>query len=187
VAFEQAQGGREASEGMSGKAQEVAAQAKEQVQEKAGEVKTKASDRLREQLDTRTTQLGHEIGSFADALRKAAQHLENEGKQSGAKAAHQAVTQLERLGRYLTDSDSNRFLGDAERFGRQRPWAAGAIGAVAGFIGARFLRASSESRYQASYRAQHDADLPLRREHEETTSLSPSEAKDYPLTGHASR
>jgi len=171
VAIDEAQQqGREAPED-SGKAQEVAAQAKEQVQARAGEVKGKASARVREQLDTRSTQMGEQVGSFGEALRKAAEHLQGQGNESGARAAHQAAHQAERLGGYLTNSSSDRFLGDVERFGRQRPWVAGAIGAALGFVGARFVKASSERRYDASYQAHRDADLPLGRERDATAAL----------------
>ena len=162
MAIDEAQKGREASDGAAGKAQEVVAQAKEQVQAKTEEVKGKASDRAREQLDSRSTQAGEQVSSFGQALRKAAQHLEGEGNTTGAKATRQAADRVERLAGYLTSSSSERFLSDLERFGRQRPWAAGAVGAVAGFIGARFLKASSESRYSSSSRPlSYDADLPL--------------------------
>jgi ElaB/YqjD/DUF883 family membrane-anchored ribosome-binding protein len=181
VAVDQAKQGRGASEGAVDKAQEVAAQAKEQVQERADEVKGKALDRVREQLDTRSTDLGNQMASLAEALRKAAQHLEGDGRQSGAKVAHQAAGQVERLASYLTNSKSDRFLGDIERFGRERPWAAGAISAAAGFVGARFLKASSENRYATSYRARQDADLPLSRERAETTFSQPSRTPGSPV------
>jgi len=182
VAVDQAEQGRGATEGALDKGQEVAAQAKEQVQERAEEAKGKAVDRVREQLDTRSTQLGQQVTSLGKALRKAAQHLEGDGNQSGAKVAHQAAGQVERLGGYLTNSDSNRFLDDLERFGRERPWAAGAISAAVGFVGARFLKASSETRYATSYRArQEDADLPLSRERAATTAPQRSSAPGSPV------
>jgi hypothetical protein len=185
---DQAEQGRGASEGALDKAQDVAAQAKEQVQEKADDVKGKAFDRVREQLDTRSTDLGEQVTSLGQALRKAAQHLQGDGNQSGAKVAHQAAGQVERFGGYLTNSKSDRFLGDLERFGRERPWAAGAISAVVGFVGARFLKASSESRYATSYRArQEDADLPLSRERAATTARPPSTGPEFPVGAREDR
>lgn len=171
--------GHAASEGASGKAQDVAAQAKEQVQQKAEEVKGQASSRVRDQLDTRSTQIGEQATTFAQALRRAAEHLDGEGNEAGAKAAHQAADQVERLAGYLTGSSSDRLLADIESFGRRRPWAAGATGAVLGFVGARFLKASSESRYDTSTRARRDADLPLSRD--DASAALP------PLDPHGSR
>lgn len=168
MAIDQAQQGRAEHDAVPGKAQEAATQVKEQVQEKAEEVKSQASGRVHEQLDTRSTQLGEQVTSVGEALRKAAQHLETEGNAPAAKAAGQAAGQVERLAGYLRSSSSDRFLTDLERLGRERPWVSGALGAAVGFVGARFLKASSERRYDTSYRARQDADLPLSRDEDIT-------------------
>ncbi len=141
---------REATEETQGTAQQVASQAKEQVQEKADEARGRASERLRDQLDRQSTTLGERVGPFADALRKAADHLESEGSAPGAKAARDSADRVDRLSRYLTSSRSDRLLADLERFARRRPWAAGGIGGAFGFVAARFLKASSEGRYEAA-------------------------------------
>jgi len=183
VAIDQAQEGRGASRGSGGKAEEVAAQAKEQVQQKTEEVKGKASDRVREQLDTRSTQVGNQTASFSEALRRAGEHLQSQGNDAGAKAAHRAAEQVERLGGYLTNSSSDRFLGDLEKFGRQRPWAAGAIGVVVGFVGARFLKASSEMRYAGCLGTSSDADTEITRERASVETLPPAPSM---VSGHGS-
>lgn len=171
MVYEQAQ--RESGAGDS-----AAAQAKEQVQQKAEEVKGQASQRVREQLDTRSTQAGEQASSFAEAVRSAARQLQDDGNDGAAKAVHQAADRLEQLSGYLTGSGSDRFLGDLERLGRQRPWVVGALGATAGFLGARFLKASSESRYDTSARARTDADLPMSRDGNATAALPPM---PYPI------
>jgi ElaB/YqjD/DUF883 family membrane-anchored ribosome-binding protein len=151
VAIDQAkEKGRGATEGAADKAQEVVAQAKEQVQQKTDEVKVTASDKVRAELDTRSTEMGDQVASLGRALRTSAEQLQGEGKEPAAKAAHNAAEQADRLGRYLTSSSSDRLLHDIEGFGRRQPWAAGAIGAALGFVGARFLKASTESRPQTS-------------------------------------
>lgn len=106
-------------------------------------------------------------------MRKAGEHLQGEGNEPAAKVAEQAAEQVERLAGYLTGSGSDRFLSDIERFGRQRPWAAAGIGVVTGFVGARFVKASSESRYESSYRPQPVADLPLSRDEDATAVVPP--------------
>jgi ElaB/YqjD/DUF883 family membrane-anchored ribosome-binding protein len=166
------------SGGAAEQAQEVAAQAREQAQEKVTEVKERVSGRLRGQLDTRSTDMADQLGPFAQALHTAGDHLVSEGNASGGKAAHRAGQQVEQLAGYLRGSGSDRFLGDIEDFARQRPWAAGGIGVVAGFMAARFLKASSEHRYgnlQRSYDNGAARDLPLRRDTEAAASWpSPS-------------
>lgn len=154
-------------------AQEVAGQAMEQAQQTAEQVKARASDRVRGQLDTRSTEMADQISPFAQALHKAGDHLAGEGNASGGKAAHRAGEQVEQLADYLRSSGSDRFLGDVEGFARRRPWAAGGIGVVAGFMAARFLKASSESRYggMQSYDNGAARDLPLRRDVEAAAPL----------------
>jgi hypothetical protein len=162
------------SGGAAAQAQDAATQVKEQVEEKAGEVKARASDQVRGQLDTRSTEMADQITPFWQALHKAGDHLASQGNASGAKAAHRAGDQVEQLASYLRSSGSDRFLGDLEGFARQRPWVAGGIGVVAGFMAARFLKASSESRYTSAQRP-HDSDpasdLPPHRELEAPAPL----------------
>jgi ElaB/YqjD/DUF883 family membrane-anchored ribosome-binding protein len=138
-------------------AQELVTQAKE----KADEATSNAAQRARAQLDSGSTKLGEQVSAFGAALRRAAEQLEDEGGTGPARAAHQAANQVDRIAIYLKNVDSDRFLGDVERFARQRPWAAGGVGAVSGFVAARFMKASSDDRYTRSQRFSADADLPL--------------------------
>lgn len=162
------------SSGAAEQAQQAAMQVKEQAQQKAEEAKARVSDKVRGQLDTRSTEMGDQIAPFAQALHKAGDHLVSQGNGAGGKAAHRAGDQVEQLAGYLRSSGSDRFLGDIESFARQRPWAAGGIGAVAGFMAARFLKASSESRYTGAQRAYDNdpaSDLPLHRDLESPAPL----------------
>jgi len=155
------------SSGEAEQAQEAATQVKEQAQQKAEEAKARVSDKVRAQLDTRSTEMAGQIAPFAQALHQAGDHLVSQGNEAGGKAAHRAGDQVEQLASYLRSSGSDRFLGDIEGFARHRPWAAGGIGVVAGFMAARFLKASSESRYTSAQRPyDHDpgSDLPLHRD-----------------------
>jgi len=139
------------------------AYAADDIREKAHDVKRKAAEQARSQVDSRSTQLGEQVGSFSQALRKAAEQLDSRGNAGGG-AAHKAADQVERLAGYLSRSDSDRFLDDAERFGRRRPWVAGGIGAALGFAASRFLKASSETRYESSRQARIDADTAITRD-----------------------
>jgi ElaB/YqjD/DUF883 family membrane-anchored ribosome-binding protein len=148
-------------------AQDAATEVKEQAQQKAEEAKARASDKVRGQLDTRSTAMADQIAPFAQALHKAGDHLVSQGNGSGGNAAHRAGDQVEQLASYLRHSGSDRLLGDIERFARQRPWAAGGIGVVAGFMAARFLKASSESRYTSAQRPYGNdpaSELPMHRD-----------------------
>jgi hypothetical protein len=161
------------SGGAAEQAQEAATQMKEQAQQKAEEVKGQASDKVRGQLERRSTDMADQVGPFAQALHKAGDDLASHGNASGGKVAHRAGDQVEQLASYLRSSGSDRFLGDIEGFARQRPWVAGGVGVVAGFMAARFLKTSSESRYSSAQPYDNDpaSDLPLHRDLEAPAPL----------------
>ena len=128
---------------------EKAEQAKEKAQpaigqarEKAQELRGQAASRAREQVDMRSTQAGEQARSIADAVRRTGDHLRSEGKEQPAKVAEQAAERAERLASYLTESDGDRILRDAQDLVRRQPWLVAAAAGAAGFLAARFLRAS---------------------------------------------
>ena len=132
------------------KVQEVAGQA----QEKAQEASAQAQDKLREQVDQRSTQAGEKVSGTAGDLRSVGEELRKQGKETPAKLADQAAERTERLGSYLSESDADRLLSDLEELGRRRPWAVLAGGIVVGIAAARFLKASSQTRYQGRVRSE---------------------------------
>ena len=127
---------------------EQAQEKAQQAQEKAQEVAGKASDQARTQVDQRSTDLGHRVTSTADDIRSVGQQLREQGKDQPAKLAEQAAGHVERVGRWLRDSDSDRLLSDVEDFGRRQPWAFALGGLALGVAASRFLKASSTQRYE---------------------------------------
>lgn len=129
----------------------------QQAQEKVGagveQVKSTAGGYVREQVDQRSTQLGEQLHGAVQALRQAGQTMEQEGT-PGKQLVDRAAQQAERTARYLSQSDGNRLLNDLEGFGRKNPWAVIAGGMVLGFVGARFLKASSSRRFE-DYRSDY--------------------------------
>jgi hypothetical protein len=67
-----------------------------------------------------------------------------------AQLVHQVASRTDQLGRYLRESDADKILRDVEDFGRQQPWIVAAAGLALGVAAARFLKASSRRRYEAS-------------------------------------
>lgn len=132
------------------KAQEVAGQA----QEKAHEAASQAQDMLREQVDQRSTQAGEKVSGTAHDLRSVGEELRNQGKETPAKLADQGAERIERMGSYLSESDADTLLADLEDFGRRQPLAVLAGGLVVGMAAARFLKASSGSRYRSRFQAE---------------------------------
>ena len=131
----------------------MAEQAQEQVKEKAQEATDKARATVRDQVDTRSTQAGEQVSQQAGDLRTLSQELRSQGKDGPAKLAEQAADRAHQVGDYLTRSDADPILRDAERLGRSNPWAVIAGGLAAGFAASRFLKASSSDRYHGRYDA----------------------------------
>ncbi len=127
------------------KAQEVAGQAQERAQAAASQ----AQEKLREQVDQRSTRAGEKVNSTAQDLRSVSEELRNQGKETPAKLADQGAERIERVGSYLSESDSDKLLSDLEDFGRRQPLAVLAGGLAIGMVAARFLKASSGNRYRS--------------------------------------
>ena len=128
------------------KASEVAGQAQEKAQEAAGQ----ARSRMQEMVDRRSTEVGEQVVSTADALRPVADQLRSQGKDAPARAVEQAAERAQRVGSKLRDADADQLLSDIEDMARRQPWIVVAGGIALGFAAARLLKASSSQRYQAS-------------------------------------
>jgi hypothetical protein len=120
-----------------------------QVSEKAREVGGTIQDRVREQVDSRSTVAGEQVGSVGEAMRSMGEQLRSQGNDLPAQLAQQAAEKAEELGRYLRDSDADQILRDVEDFGRRQPWVVAATGLALGVAAARFIKASSRRRYQS--------------------------------------
>jgi gas vesicle protein len=127
------------------RAQQVQEAAQEQVQEKAEQ----ARGRLRDEVDTRSTEIGEQVSGTSEAIREAATQLREKGQDGPARATEQAAEKMEQAGRWLTESDADRILSDVEDFARRQPWAVLAGGLVVGFAASRFLKSSSQQRHGA--------------------------------------
>jgi ElaB/YqjD/DUF883 family membrane-anchored ribosome-binding protein len=122
------------------KAREVAGQAKEQAQAVAGQAKTKATA----QVDERATQLGQQIGAQAESLGGVAEELRRQGKEGPAKVAEQVGQRIKDAGSYLEQTDGESLVRAAADVARENPAAAAAVGAAAGFVAGRVIKASRE-------------------------------------------
>jgi hypothetical protein len=129
----------------------------EQAQEKVGEgvelAKSSAAEFIRSQMDERSTQIAEQLDGAGQALRQACQTMKEEGT-PGRQLIDRAALQVERSATYLSQSDGKKLLNDFERIGRENPWGVIAGGIALGFLGARFLKASSSKRFE-EYRASY--------------------------------
>jgi hypothetical protein len=129
--------------------QSTAQQAQQKVQEKAVEVRGQVSDRFREQVDMRSTQVGEQLASMADAMWRTGGSLRDEGNDAPARVTDTVAERAERLGGYLRDSDADAILRDVENLARRQPWLFAAGGLALGLLASRFLKASSAGRYRS--------------------------------------
>jgi ElaB/YqjD/DUF883 family membrane-anchored ribosome-binding protein len=141
--------------GLTEKASASVQDAASTAQEKAGELKERGQHRLAEQFDERSTQVGSEAHTMAQAIRQSCEQLHQEGKDTSARLVEQAADRIQGLGSYLEAKGGSEMLRDVEDFARRRPWFVAGIGLAAGLVASRFLKASSERRYEASPRAQN--------------------------------
>jgi len=135
------------AESVADQALETVQEGAESVQEKAQELRAEARDRVRSELDTRSTDVGVQLQGAADAMRRSGTQLRQEGNDRPAQVTEYMAQKAERLGRYLSDANSDQMLRDVESFARRQPWLVAAGGATLGFIASRFLKASSSNRY----------------------------------------
>ena len=138
--------------GVKDRMQEEAESLGQEAQHKAADMKERGSLKAREQLDQRTNQLGRQTKSLADVLRRTGQDMQQQqGQSEGVERVTGGVAdRLERVGGYLEEVRGDDMLRDAERFARQHAWLVAGTAAFAGLLASRFLKASSERRYDSA-------------------------------------
>jgi hypothetical protein len=123
------------------------AQAQHAVQERAREARSTAGSALATRVDDGSQQVGGQFLEVAQAFRRTTHGLRAEGKERPAATVDAVTGRIEQVGRYLTETSSQRKLHDFEHFGRRNPWLVIAGGAALGFAASRFLKASSGRRF----------------------------------------
>jgi hypothetical protein len=125
-------------------------QAQEKVQQTAQRATHKAAEVVRGGTEQRAQQLGDELQTVADALRRSGHALHADGREQAASAVDGVTRGIEQVSRYLGGTSGDRMLHDLEAFGRRRPWGMIGVGLGLGVAASRFLKASSRTRYAAS-------------------------------------
>jgi ElaB/YqjD/DUF883 family membrane-anchored ribosome-binding protein len=125
--------------------------AQQQVGVRASELREDASFRLREQIHHRSLEAGEQVQAVGAALRSGVEELRRDGKGAPADLVDSLASKADQLGDYLRRADADRIIEDVEAFARRRPWLTAGIGAAAGLMASRFLKASSDRRYDRTY------------------------------------
>jgi hypothetical protein len=129
---------------------DVAVERTKELAQQSVEVAQQATERARgavaSQVDERSRLAGEQLEAIGASTRRVSEQLRGEGHEAPAKMMERAAEQADRLGSYLREGDSQRFVRDVEDFGRRRPWALAAVGLAIGLAASRFLKASAERR-----------------------------------------
>jgi ElaB/YqjD/DUF883 family membrane-anchored ribosome-binding protein len=138
-------------EGLVGQAASQVEDTAAAAQHKADELKQEGRSKLSETLDQRTSQAGGQARQMALALRRTGEQMREKGDgRQVAGVTDGAAERIERLGGYLEQRSGDELLRDAEDFARRRPWMVAGIGLAVGLAASRFLKASSERRYDST-------------------------------------
>src|SRR3954464_1850026 len=121
----------------------------DQAKEKAQQAGEQARGRVRDEVDRRSTEIGEQATTVADAIRQSSQQMRDQGQGSAARPVEQIADRVESAGRWMRESDGDRILRDVEDFGRRNPLAVVAGGIAVGFALSRLLKASSTQRYES--------------------------------------
>jgi hypothetical protein len=120
--------------------------AKDYAQDVAGRAKEQGRAMFDEQKQT----AAGTVDSAANAFRTTAQQMRNDGQAQTGRYVEMVADQLQSLGSQLRNKNLDTLIRDAENFGRRSPGTFLAGSMVAGFVLARFLKSSSEHRYESS-------------------------------------
>jgi len=131
--------------------EEIISAAQEQITAKAHELGGEANFQIREQLDQRSTQAGEQLQAIGKTLQSGANQLRSEGKDVPARVVEEVARRADDVGGYLQSAEADRILGDIEGFARRRPWLTAGVGALAGFLASRFVKASGSRRYEGAH------------------------------------
>jgi hypothetical protein len=122
----------------------------DEAKQRTTEVRQQARTKLRDQLDQRSTEIGQQLGSVGTAVGEAARKLREDGNAPAADLTERAAEKVGQLATYLEHADGDRMLHDVEDVARRQPMLVAAGGLVIGFVGSRFLKASSARRFRSA-------------------------------------
>jgi len=131
--------------------EEIISAAQEQITAKAHELGGEANFQIREQLDQRSTQAGEQLQAIGKTFQSGANQLRSEGRDVPARVVEEVARRADDVGGYLQSAEADRILGDIEGFARRRPWLTAGVGALAGFLASRFVKASGSRRYEGAH------------------------------------
>jgi len=128
---------------------EHARQTKDRIAGQAQEIAGEARQQAKTMLDQQKGMAADALGGVADALRQTAQQLHGRDRGTMAQYAERAADQIDRFSRQLGEKDLGQIIRDAEDLGRRQPEVLIGGAVAAGFLLARFFKASRRGRAAA--------------------------------------
>lgn len=116
-----------------------------QARQKAGELANQGGEQIKSQLANQKHHAAQRMMPVQTALRETAQQLRKQNQDSVGQYADQAASQVERFSGYLRETDADQMLAEARSFARRKPALFLGGASVLGFLGARFLKSSSQN------------------------------------------
>jgi ElaB/YqjD/DUF883 family membrane-anchored ribosome-binding protein len=134
----------------------TAQQTAQNVQQNIQQTTQQATQTMQQQLHTQANAQLHTasqgLDQFAQVVRDFSQDLRQRNQDNIAQLSDRAAIQIEHVSDYL-HRDINEIVDDVSDYARRQP-AVVVIGALAlGFLGARFLKSSSQGQRNGTYRA----------------------------------
>jgi len=126
-------------------ASEALGQAKDKVSEAAGQAQQKAKSQIAERKDL----VADGIDSVAAALRHTGEELEGQNTGPVGTYVSKAVNALSDISNHVRQNDVDQLLHEVEGFARREPAIALGSAFAIGVLAARFLKSSSQRRYNA--------------------------------------
>lgn len=168
--------GGEVKEQVKQQGQQITQQARQQ----AGELATRGGEQVKSQLANQKHEASQRLTPVQVALRETAQQLRKQGQAPIAQYADRTSDQVERFSGYLRETEVDEMVEEARGFARNRTglFLGGAL--ALGFLGARFLKSSSQEAASGG-NGQPVAALPPAGEHDTTVGRTP--ATDQTLNG----
>ena len=121
---------------------------KHQAQDQAGELAGRAKGLIIGQIDQRSSDIGQTLSTHVQSIRTVGQTLREQGADAPAKLADTTADRLEQFASYLSTTDGERLVADAEALARKQPMLTMGAGLTLGILAARLLKSSATERYR---------------------------------------
>ena len=116
----------------------------QQARQQANDLASRGGEQVKSQLANQKHDASQRLTPITVALRETAQQLRKQGQAPVAQYADKTSDQVERFSGYLRETEVDEMVDQARGFARSRPAIFLGSAVALGFLGARFLKSSSQ-------------------------------------------